>query len=630
MINFLKQTHGFKIVSFAFILSLMLVIPQINIPEYVQSTITSKFIWFQYACLILLGLYSLNIVLNKSISFSISKLDMALFVLLGYITLNRYYIQPRFGFSIRYMELVGLSFLYLVLRRISLKNYPWLLLAIVLSGTIQAIYGNLQLLGYYTSNHSGFRMTGSFFNPGPFAGFLAAVWPIAFGMYLFKETIAAQAEQKNKAPFFNKIIKYIFEYIPLLGMVSILLVLPASQSRAAWLATLISSLILLELRYTVLNKFLKKTSVLKKTILTILAIAVLGLGLLSVYHLKKGSADGRLFIWKVTTEMIADAPVFGVGFDRFKAHYMNYQANYFEKHGETPEAMVADNAYYAFNEWLQFVVENGLMGILILALAMAVLFTTKVSHENKAIFSMLMLSLVAVGVFAVFSYPMQILPIKLLLLVALALLANLDVFVYQIKWPQSTLLFNTFKISLLIISVICITKGSIYINKLSEGFKTWQFALAPYGNHETTLKEYRAVYPLFKKDGDFLMNYGKTLSLAKKDTQAIAILQQAKQLLNTTIIQTTLGDAYKGVKDYKKAELAYQKAKNMIPSRFYPLYLLAKLYDKSGNKTKAIVVAKTLLNKEVKIPSTAIKEIHAEMENIIEKHTIKPLGLIKS
>ncbi len=354
------------------------------------------------------------------------------------------------------------------------------------------------------------------------------------------------------------------------------------------------------------------------------------LGFLGVYHFKKGSADGRLFIWKVTTEMIVDTPVFGVGFDRFKAHYMNYQAHYFEKHGETPEAMVADNTYYAFNEWLQFVAENGLMGVIILALVMAALFRTKVSHENKAVFSMLMLSLVAVGVFAVFSYPMQILPIKLLLLVALVLLASLDVFVYQIKWTQSTLLFNTFKTSLLVISVICITKGCIYINKLGEGFKTWQFALVPYGNYETTLKEYRDVYSLFKKDGDFLMSYGKTLSLAKKDTQAIVILQQAKQHLNTTIIQTALGDAYKGTKRHDEAETAYKYAGHMIPSRFYPDYLLAKLYDVSGDKTKAIAMAQTILKKKVKIPSTAIKEILAEMKDIVIKHTIKPLGLNKS
>lgn len=52
----------------------------------------------------------------------------------------------------------------------------------------------------------------------------------------------------------------------------------------------------------------------------------------------------------------------------------------------------------------------------------------------------------------------------------------------------------------------------------------------------------------------------------------------------------------------------------MAPARFYPLYLLAKLYDETGQIEKAVAMAK-----EVKIESTAIKEIQEEMRKIIEK-----------
>lgn len=56
----------------------------------------------------------------------------------------------------------------------------------------------------------------------------------------------------------------------------------------------------------------------------------------------------------------------------------------------------------------------------------------------------------------------------------------------------------------------------------------------------------------------------------------------------------------------------------MVPSRFYPLYLLVKLYDENGEKNKAVVLARDILKKEVKVSSTAIKEIKAEMRNIID------------
>lgn len=138
----------------------------------------------------ILGIYSFYVFLNKPFTIRISKLDIILVLIVGYIALNRYVIQSHYGFSIRFIELIGLSVVYLILRSLQTKYCFWLLLAIIISGSIQAVYGNLQLLEYYPSNHSGFKITGSFFNPGPYAGFLSAIWPITLGMYLFKDQLA--------------------------------------------------------------------------------------------------------------------------------------------------------------------------------------------------------------------------------------------------------------------------------------------------------------------------------------------------------------------------------------------------------------------------------------------------------
>ena len=61
----------------------------------------------------------------------------------------------------------------------------------------------------------------------------------------------------------------------------------------------------------------------------------------------------------------------------------------------------------------------------------------------------------------------------------------------------------------------------------------------------------------------------------------------------------------------------------MNPSRFYPKYLLAKLYDETGQSEKAVFIANELLQKNVKIESTAIEEIKTEMLEIIKKATIE-------
>jgi O-antigen polymerase len=617
-----------KILLVAFTALLLLAIPQLNMSEYVLPTITTKTIYFLYASIILFGLYSFTIVYTKSISFSFSKIDVALLILVIYITLNRYYIQSHYGFSIRYIELLGLSFLYVVLRNIGLKNYPWLLFAIVVSGIIQAVYGNLQLLGYYTSNHSGFKMTGSFFNPGPYAGFLVSVWSVALGMYLYKDSITTQVQsnKKSNSLILNIIIKYIFEYIPLLGIISIAIVLPALQSRASWIALIVSSAILLELRYRFLRNGLKQVKAkFQKTALIVLAIGIVSTGLFSLYHYKKASSDGRAFIWKVTSEMIADNPLFGVGFDRFKANYMNYQADYFAKNGETAEVLVADNVYYAFNEGLQFVAENGLLGFLVLLIVLFFLLQTKPTTKPETTF-IAKTGLLTIGVFACFSYPMQILPIKLVLIFLLAILSNYSMATFQLKITENTKQLLYYKVSFVLLAFLTMNNTFSYTKNLSQAFITWNNALNShqYGDYNGAIQEFELAYPILNKDGDFLMNYGKTLTMAGEFQKAIAALEQSKSYQNNTVIATALGDSYKGIKQYNKAESCYKQAINMTPSKFYGHYLLAKLYDNSRQKEKAITLAKEILNKKIKIPSTAIEEIQLEMKKILTKYKNPP------
>jgi hypothetical protein len=49
----------------------------------------------------------------------------------------------------------------------------------VFTGFVEAVWGLRQLYGFTTSQHSIFKITGSFFNPGPYSGWLATVFPVA-------------------------------------------------------------------------------------------------------------------------------------------------------------------------------------------------------------------------------------------------------------------------------------------------------------------------------------------------------------------------------------------------------------------------------------------------------------------
>ena len=49
---------------------------------------------------------------------------------------------------------------------------------LVLLGGYEAFLGFRQLYGFSVSNHSLYALTGSFYNPGPYMGYLAMVLPV--------------------------------------------------------------------------------------------------------------------------------------------------------------------------------------------------------------------------------------------------------------------------------------------------------------------------------------------------------------------------------------------------------------------------------------------------------------------
>jgi O-antigen polymerase len=620
---------------------------------------------------------------------NLSPLDLLLFILIMYLLYRNNW--EELSHSLLFLELIGLAILYIIIRQQSTQSYLWILTGLSIGGLIQAIYGDLQLWGYFPSHHGLFKMTGSFFNPGPYSGYLAAVFPISLGLYLFNAPFDRQNSFilklnhyfSNMLSFFKRVTakSHFFynnneekssvveresrinppDYITmksffLISIISLCLVLPASRSRAAWLAIIVSSVYLLSIKYKLVQqaKTHFKTRVRRVILLVSLVVllVIVGAGL---YHFKKGSADGRLLIWKISIEMIEDKPFFGHGYDGFKKHYMDYQAEYFERNPDSQEAFVAGDTNYAFNELIQVTVEYGLIGILTISAMIFFLLFGKVKTrrsdepEEKSVNDNDGLSflsnqpsveqrdserylihisravILSILVFGLFSYPLQILPIKICLVVALAIVAGKSGYTEKPNSHEAIHAGNPIRFVLKsILSVGCLGLlwfTAIHLSQLKTAHADWKNAFDLYnmGIYDDCLTDYEKAYPALKTNGDFLTNYGKALSMAGKHNKAVEVLQQAIRYYPNSVVYTALGDSYKKLGRNSNAELAYLYAWHMNPSRFYPKYLLAKLYDESGQKGKAIEVAKELLGKEIKIGSTAIQEIKEEMENIIKQ-----------
>ena len=83
------------------------------------------------------------------------------------------------------------------------------------------------------------------------------------------------------------------------------------------------------------------------------------------------------------------------------------------------------------------------------------------------------------------------------------------------------------------------------------------------------------------------------------------------------MVYNCMGNNFKGMSEYAQAESMYIRASQVVPNRHYPLYLLMKLYQETGQSEKAKAKAETLLKKPVKVQSTAIREMHEEAKQLI-------------
>ncbi len=573
-----------------------------------QSMGNTLFLLFGLALLGLL--FTVFVLFSDRFSFllKLHRIDLLLILLMCFILINSLIFQDHLAVSYRLYDLGGLILFYLSVRLIDKRGLNFLFIFFVVGALLQVVYGELQLYRVYPSLNTNFPITGSFFNPGPYSGYLTAVFPIALGLYLFID---------QWPPLAASTFKGLAKYISVITFLGVILVLSVTMSRAAWLALIFSSGFLLFFRYSWNIRFLEVfNSQIKRAIgfsLGLAIVAVVGLGL---YHLKKDSADGRTLIWKASWEMIRENPWLGLGFDRFQAGYMEAQASWFRNNPDDPSALLADDVVYAFNEGIQLLVEQGMVGFFIIFLLLFAAFQVRGTSDNPEIW-LAQAGLVSILIFGMFSYPSHILPIKICGVFYLVVLAGRSPVLVEWRFTKYQ---RTIKGAIALLAIFVGLGAFMVSNKLFHAVKNWNYAYILYqgGTFGPAVEVYELALPMFDRNGAFLTNYGKALSMTGRHREAVHVLEKAKNYVGNTIIQTALGDSYKALRMYGQSESAYQLAADMLPDRFYPRYLLIKLYASMEAWDTMEALAKDLLEKEPKIASRAVEEIKSEVQVLLD------------
>ena len=459
----------------------------------------------------------------------------------------------------------------------------WVL--VVLGGS-EAILGLRQLYGFATSGHSMYALTGSFFNPGPYSGYLAMILPVCLYQWLVCGRRGGRVVSGGV-------------------MLLILCVLPAGMSRSAWLAAGVSCLCVYAWHMDWTDKFRLLWQQQRQRVVMVVVggFCVLLLAGYLLFVLKPDSARGRLFMWKITCRAIAEKPLTGYGIHNFAAAYGNAQETYFAAGDYEPwEERVAGSPEYAFNEYLQAAVELGIP-LAVCLLVVVVLCLYRGVRKGRYGICGAILSLM---IFSFSSYPLQ-LPVFIVTFGGLlvACLSGAD------RWQW-----------LGVAVLVGIIGGFRLKNDLQveQACREWMNARVLYsaGAYQSAEKEYGRLYPLLRDRASFLFEYGHGLHKQQQFSKSNRILKEALLRSCDPMILNVIGKNYQQMGDCLSAEDWFIRSTHRLPGRIYPYYLLAKLYAEPGFRQpdKFEKMKRMVLTKEPKVHSTAIRQMREEIKKI--------------
>ena len=459
----------------------------------------------------------------------------------------------------------------------------WVL--VVLGGS-EAILGLRQLYGFATSGHSMYALTGSFFNPGPYSGYLAMILPVCLYQWLVCGRRGGRVVSGGV-------------------MLLILCVLPAGMSRSAWLAAGVSCLCVYAWHMDWTDKFRLLWQQQRQRVVMVVVggFCVLLLAGYLLFVLKPDSARGRLFMWKITCRAIAEKPLTGYGIHNFAAAYGNAQETYFAAGDYEPwEERVAGSPEYAFNEYLQAAVELGIPLAVCLLVVVVLCLYRGVCKGRYGICG----AILSLMIFSFSSYPLQ-LPVFIVTFGGLlvACLSGAD------RWQWLGLAVS-----------VGIIGGFRLKNDLQveQACREWMNARVLYnaGAYQSAEKEYGRLYPLLRDRASFLFEYGHGLHKQQQFSKSNRILKEALLRSCDPMILNVIGKNYQQMGDCLSAEDWFIRSTHRLPGRIYPYYLLAKLYAEPSFRQpdKFEKMKWMVLTKEPKVHSTAIRQMREEIKKI--------------
>ncbi len=324
-------------------------------------------------------------------------------------------------------------------------------------------------------------------------------------------------------------------------------------------------------------------------------------------QLKPGSSSGRLLVYRVSAQLYQPHWLWGIGSGRFKVDYNTAQAQWFAQHNlNSPAAMLADDTFFAFNDYWQLIIENGLPAMALLLVAAVQIYrylraATRTPVQQGAT-GFLMVVLVA----ALFSYPLQIPAIWPQVLFCTALLARPAASTSG-QWIRPVWLSGLVLTGMALSVWYC--------------FVCWQqltarqaALLAQTGSSIAAAQLYRRLCSNGFADGDMLYNAARLWYHQGAYAAAGQALAQAGEVYNKHELYLLKASVAAAQQQHTAAKNAFCTAIQMVPCRMRSRVDFFNYCAAQGDTAAALYWGQSVLTMPVKVPSAYTKYMLQQTE----------------
>lgn len=501
------------------------------------------------------------------------------------VSLNYVFVSPYPAAEV-YGKAMALGVAYVALRLVipfcgrAFTRLWWV--GLCAAGGYELWTGFMQLAGREASRHHLFDVTGTFFNPGPYAIFVAVVLAVSVAWWYRHGEAFAGRGRWSRVGAWSVAAVAVFCFP----------VLVATWSRAAWVAVAVAAACLLWKAH-------------RRMVLWGMGVAVCA-GV-AAYFLKQGSADGRLLMTMVAGRAWAGEWLCGHGLGGYAQAYGAAQEAFFAARPGSPLSVVAGSPEYAFNGVLGVGVEQGVLGA-VPALVLGLWSLAVLCRRGEVSAYGWLVLLVS----SLFSYPFALWPFLSLAVAWVALAVSLEAGTAEVRWWKRTAVWPV-----VAVGGWCVWNLSDDTARRVEAYE--EFRRVRGIQDVAFLEDYRKKYEDLKAYPDFLFTFGTALREAGRYNESNAMLRQGTRVSCDPVFYTLMGNNYRDLGAVAEAESAYQKAFGMLPGRMYPLYRLMKLYEAEGQMRKAEEMARQIIAFRPKVDSPAVREMKNEAKKLTKR-----------